>query len=129
MGKQIISTAMAPKAVGPYSQAVVYKNLLFISGQIGTFPADGKLPEEFAMQAKNAFYNLKAIAESAGSRLNRSLKVTVYLTDINRFAEMNEIYTKFFIDELPAREVVAVAGLPKNAQIEVSAIAYARDDT
>jgi 2-iminobutanoate/2-iminopropanoate deaminase len=131
MAKKLIKTALAPEAVGPYSQAVIHRNIIYISAQNGALPATSKLPESFESQIKNTMYNLKAVVESAGSRLDRIVKTIVYLTDMEKFHEMNSVYGKFFRDEqsLPARDVVAVSSLPKGALVAVSAIAYARDDT
>ncbi|QQS59753.1 hypothetical protein IPN35_02665 [Candidatus Peregrinibacteria bacterium] len=123
-----VETPLAPRAVGPYSQAAVYRNMLFVSGQIGLLPQGGALPENFLDEAKNALYNLKSITEASGSRLDRIFKVTVFLTDMSLFDDMNGIYRRFFPDNYPARECVAVAELPKGARIEISAQGFVRED-
>lgn len=128
MSGKIVETALAPKAMGPFSQAAIYKNVLYISAQNGALPIDGSIPVDFESQVKNALYNVKAVVEAAGSRLNRVVKVTVYLTDMSDFHKMNALYGKFFRDELPARDVVGVNSLPKGALIQISAMAFVRDD-
>jgi len=125
--KRIIETSLAPKPIGPYSQAVASGNQIYISGQLGLDLTSYDLPDDFATQVKNALYNLKSIVEAAGSRLDRILKVTVYLTDMNNFEKFNEVYRDFFLAQPPAREVVEVSRLPKDALIEISAIAFLQD--
>lgn len=117
------STPGAPAAIGPYSQAVIAGNLLFISGQLPIDPATGQFAEGgIAEHAHQSLKNLKAIAEAAGTSLNRVVKVTVYLQDIEDFAVVNQVYAKYFNAWLPARSAVQVAALPKNADIEIEAI-------
>jgi 2-iminobutanoate/2-iminopropanoate deaminase len=118
-----IHTDAAPQAIGPYSQAIRAGNLLFVSGQIPLPPAGGPMPEEFAQQARQALANLQAILAAAGADLSRVVKVNVFLTDLGRFAEFNEIYASFFGSHKPARAVVQVSGLPRGAHIEVEAVA------
>jgi 2-iminobutanoate/2-iminopropanoate deaminase len=127
--KTLVNTKLAPPAVGPYTQAVTYRNVLYVSGQLGATPTDPHLPQDFVSEVKNALYNLKAIIEAAGSKMEKVLKVTVLLTDMGHFQTMNDIYIRFFPENYPARECYAVKELPKNARIEISAIAYVRDDT
>ncbi|MDF1592703.1 MAG: RidA family protein [Desulfobacterales bacterium] len=118
-----ISTPKAPAAIGPYSQGVVAGNLLFISGQLPLDPKTGEFVqggiEEYTHQCLK---NLKAIAEAAGSSLERAVKVTVFLTNMEDFACVNQVYTQYFSDNLPARSAFQVAALPKNAAIEIEAI-------
>lgn len=120
-----IRTDKAPKAVGPYSQAVIAGGLVFVSGQIPIEPESGELiRSSLTAQAEQVFKNLKAVVEAAGSSLGDVVKVTLYLTDINRFAEVNEVYANFFNgDVLPARACVEVSALPKGVDIEADAIA------
>jgi len=127
--KSLVDTRLAPKPVGPYSQATVYRNMMYVSGQIGLDINTGELPEEFKTQAVNAMYNLKSVVEAGGSHMNRVLKVTVFLTSADDFGVFNELYGRFYTEDPPARETVIVAGLPKNARVEVSAIAYVREDS
>ncbi len=126
--KYLINTPLAPKPVGPYSQGNVYRNLLFVAGQIGLDVVNGGMPDDFHAQTKNSLYNLKSVVEAAGSNLSRVLKVTVYLTSADDFEALNEVYFKFFPENYPARETVVVAALPKNAKVEVSCVAYVRED-
>ena len=127
MDKGRIETNLAPDMGGLDPQGVMHKNMLFVSGQIGMTPL-GDLPDDFEEQAKNAFFNVKAIVEAAGSRLDRTVKVNVYLTDISRLMDMNLVYGRFFRDAPPARDVVEVRALKKGAQIQVSAEAFVRLD-
>ena len=121
--KTIINTAGAPKAIGPYSQAVRFGDLLFVSGTLGMNPKTG----EFAgagieAQAAQVLENLKAIVEAAGMSLQNVLKTTVFLRDMNDFAAFNEIYSRYFAEAPPARETVQVARLPRDAAIEISVV-------
>ncbi len=118
-----VQTANAPAAIGPYSQAVAHGGLAFLSGQLGIDPATGVIPEDFAAQARQALDNLRAVVEAAGSSLTRVLSVDVYLIDMGRFAEFNAIYSTYFTAHKPARAAVAVAALPREAQVEVRAVA------
>jgi len=120
-----ISTDKAPKAVGPYSQAVHANGFLFVSGQIPLNPATGEvLKGTPAQQAELALNNLKAIIEAAGSSLEKVVKVTLYITDMSKFSEINEVYGRFFKGPaLPARACVQVSALPKGVDVEVDAIA------
>jgi 2-iminobutanoate/2-iminopropanoate deaminase len=120
----IVHTAGAPKAIGPYSQAVVAGSLLFVSGQIPMDPASGQMVEgSFADQARRVLDNLDAILTAAGSGRDRVVKVTVFVTDLADFATLNEIYAAFFGDHRPARAVVEVAALPKGSRLEMEAVA------
>ena len=117
-----ISTTNAPAAVGPYSQAIKSGGLLFISGQLPIDLATGVFPGPIGEQARCCLRNLDAIAKEAGTSLQNAVKLTVFLTDMNDFAEVNSAYAEFFQGDAPARSCVAVVGLPKNAQIEIEAI-------
>ena len=123
--KEIIFTEKAPKPIGPYSQAIKIGNFLFISGQIPVDPESGKLVEEdIGAQTHQVLKNIKAIVEAAGGTLNNVVKVTVYLDDMDDFAEMNEVYSQYFSESKPARAAIEVSRLPKNVKIEIEAIAY-----
>jgi 2-iminobutanoate/2-iminopropanoate deaminase len=124
--KEIIQTEHAPKAIGPYSQAIKTNGFIFASGQIPTDPATGQfVPGGIAEQTEQAIKNLSRVLEAAGSGLNRVVKTTVFLADMSEFAAMNEVYGKFFDEEPPARATVAAAGLPRDARVEIEAIALA----
>ena len=118
-----IHTNEAPAAIGPYSQAVTHGGLVFLSGQLGIVPATGVIPEDFAAQARQALDNVRAVVEAAGSDLSRVLSVDVFLIDMGRFAQFNEIYSGYFSAHKPARAAVAVAALPREAQVEVRVVA------
>jgi 2-iminobutanoate/2-iminopropanoate deaminase len=119
-----IQTDAAPAAIGPYSQAMSSGNLLFCSGQIPLEPSTGELvKDEIEGQARRCLENLSALAEAAGGSLADAVRCTVYLTDMNDFARVNEVYAEFFGgDDPPARVAVAVAALPKGADVEIDAI-------
>ncbi len=125
MDKKIIATKDAPQAIGPYSQAVVFGNFIFISGQIPIIPKNGELIlggiEE---QTEQVLKNLEAILKSSNSSLINVLKTTVFITDLNNFGKMNKVYEKFFKDNPPARSTVEVSRLPKEVLVEIEAIAY-----
>ncbi len=120
---QSVMTHRAPGAIGPYSQAVMMNNALFISGQIGIDPSSNQMPEGFAEQAQNVFNNLKAILEAAGMGYAHVVKVTIFLQDMNDFGTLNDLYAQRFSAPYPARETVQVARLPKDAKLEISLIA------
>jgi 2-iminobutanoate/2-iminopropanoate deaminase len=122
-GSRTVRSAGAPPPVGPYSQAVVYSGLVITAGQIGIDPVTGTLPQGAAAQADRALRNLAAVLEAAGSGLDRVLKVTIFLTSMSDFEEVNRIYAGFFDDPFPARSTVAVAGLPKGALVEMEVTA------
>ena len=123
--KEIIFTEKAPKPIGPYSQAIKVGNFLFISGQIPVDPESGKLVEgDIGAQTHQVLKNIRAIVEAAGGTLNNVVKVTVYLDDMDDFAEMNEVYSQYFSESKPARTTIEVSRLPKNVKIEIEAIAY-----
>ncbi len=125
MKPQIVSTERAPAAVGPYSQAVIAGQTVYVSGQLGIDPATAQLVgPDTAVQARQALANIKAILEAAGSSLDQVVKATVYLADINDFAAVNEIYAASFPGpDYPARAAFQVAALPLAARIEIEAIA------
>ncbi|MDR3641281.1 MAG: Rid family detoxifying hydrolase [Humidesulfovibrio sp.] len=118
-----VHTAAAPAAIGPYSQAVTCGGLVYLSGQLGSDPKTGVIPEDFAAQVRQALTNLKAIVEAAGSNLDRVLSVDVFLIDMGNFGAFNEIYTSYFQNHLPARAVIGVAALPREAQVEIRCVA------
>ena len=125
MTKEIISTEKAPGAIGPYSQAVKYGNMVFTSGAIGIVPGTGLFPEGGVQaQARQCLENLKAVLEASGSSLENVLKTTVFIKDMNDFSKINEIYGQYFTEKQPGRSCVEVARLPKDALIEIEAIAY-----
>lgn len=122
--KKIIHTDTAPAAIGPYSQAVVFQNLVFVSGQIPLVPETGALAEGgIAAQTRQVLTNLDAVLRAAGSSLGDVLKTTVYLKDMGQFPEMNAIYGEFFGESLPARATVEVSRLPKDVAVEIDAVA------
>lgn len=117
-----IATPKAPAAIGPYVQARVAGNFVFVSGQLGMTP-DGVMPADFDTQAHNALKNLISILEAAGSSLSKVLKTTVFLSDLADFTRINAIYAEYFKDPCPARSCFEVARLPKDALVEIEAIA------
>jgi 2-iminobutanoate/2-iminopropanoate deaminase len=122
--KEIVSSDHAPEAIGPYSQAIVANGLVYASGQIGIVPQTGRLMEGgTASEARQCLENLDAVLKAAGSSLHKAVKVTVYLTDINDFADVNAVYMKFFNDKPPARSCVGGASLPLGAKVEIEAMA------
>ncbi len=124
--KEIIQTAHAPDAIGPYSQAIRANGLVFASGQIPTDPQTGQfVPGGIQEQTEQALKNLAAVLEAAGSGLDRIVKTTVFLADMNEFSAMNEIYGRFFRENPPARATVEAARLPRDARVEIEAIALA----
>ena len=124
MKKEIISTTAAPAAIGPYSQAVKVGNFLFTSGQIPLVPSTMEIVEgDVQMQTKQCMENLKGLLEAGGSSLEKVVKTTVFIKDMNDFPKINEIYAGFFTEAQPARSCVEVARLPKDVLIEIEAIA------
>jgi 2-iminobutanoate/2-iminopropanoate deaminase len=122
--RQAVSTEHAPKAIGPYSQAVRAGNMLFVSGQIPIDPATGSLIQgDIASQTRRVFENLTAILEAAGGSLDNVVRTTVFLADMGDFAAMNEVYAGYFSTPAPARSTVQAARLPKDARIEIDVIA------
>jgi 2-iminobutanoate/2-iminopropanoate deaminase len=123
MTKQLIDTNEAPKAIGPYAQGVRAGGLIFASGQLPVNPETNELVEDIKGATKQSLENLKAIMTSAGASLSNIVKVTVFLRDMNNFNEMNEVYATYFPSNPPARSTIQVARLPKDAIVEIEAIA------
>ncbi|HRZ10165.1 MAG TPA: RidA family protein [Gemmatimonadales bacterium] len=124
MSLTVVSTPGAPKAIGPYSQAIVHGGLVYTAGQVALDPATMELVAGgVAEQADRALTNLTAVLAEAGSGLGRVIKTTVYLVDMADFGAMNEVYARHFGNHRPARSTVAVAGLPKGARVEIDVIA------
>ncbi len=122
--KEVVKTVKAPDAIGPYSQAVRMGNMVFLSGQIAIDPKTQQFIDgDIKTQTSLVLDNLKAVLEASGSSPDSVVKTTIYLTDINDFAEVNEVYALYFSSGKPARSTVCVAALPKNAKIEIDAIA------
>jgi 2-iminobutanoate/2-iminopropanoate deaminase len=125
-GKKIVHTEKAPKAIGPYSQAIRIESLVFTAGQVGLDPATMELVEGgVEAQTRQVLTNLKRVLESADSGLNFVVKTTVFLQNMSDFAAMNAIYAEFFPENPPARSTVAVAALPKGALVEIECLAMA----
>lgn len=126
MKREVVQTDKAPKAIGPYEQAVKVSGFLFTSGQIAIDPATGKLIEgDVSAQTRRVLENLKAVLEAGGSSLDRVLKATVYLTDLSAFSKMNEVYAQYLGHVKPARSTVGVASLPLGAGVEIDLVAIA----
>lgn len=123
--KTVISTKAAPGAIGPYSQAIESSGLIFVSGQLPIDPATGSFPEVGIQgQTRQSLLNASAILQAAGSGLDKVVKTTVFLKDMDDFNSMNEVYSQFFSDDCPARSAVQVARLPKDALVEIEMIAF-----
>jgi 2-iminobutanoate/2-iminopropanoate deaminase len=123
MKKDIITTQDAPNAIGPYSQAVRAGELLFVSGQLPVNPETGAMAQTVKEQAAQSLANIKAILNEAGLGMEDIVKTTIFLTDMNHFGVVNEVYSRFFAGNYPARSTVQVAKLPKDADVEIEAIA------
>ncbi|HJB71917.1 MULTISPECIES: RidA family protein [Barnesiella] len=121
--KKVISTTAAPKAIGPYSQAIEAGGMIFLSGQLPIDPATGTMPEGIEAQTRQSFANIKAILAEAGCTVDHIVKTTVYLADMSLFAPMNEVYAQQFSGAFPARSAFAVKELPKQALVEIEVIA------
>jgi 2-iminobutanoate/2-iminopropanoate deaminase len=122
--KQVISTGHAPKAIGPYSQAVVYQGLAYLSGQIALDPATGQIVEGgISAQTQRVLENIQAVLEACGASLDSVLKTTVFLKDMGDFAAMNETYARYFANNPPARSTVQAAKLPRDVAVEIDVIA------
>jgi 2-iminobutanoate/2-iminopropanoate deaminase len=122
--KQTIATAGAPKAIGPYSQAIVAHGLAFLSGQIPLDPSTGKLVEgDVSVQTERVLENLRAVLDACGSSLARVVKTTVFLQDMDDFPKMNEVYARYFAENPPARSTVQAARLPRDVKVEIDAVA------
>lgn len=126
MDRSVVQTSEAPQAIGPYSQAIIAGDMVFCSGQIPLTP-DGVLVEgDVAVQTRQVLTNLQAVLAAAGSSLDQVVKTTVFLADMNDFAAMNAVYAEFFAANPPARSTVQVARLPRDARVEIEAIALRR---
>jgi 2-iminobutanoate/2-iminopropanoate deaminase len=124
MEKKVINTNSAPAPIGPYNQAIQAGNLLFISGQIAINPASGNIEfTDTIGETHQVMHNIKAILTAAGMGFGNVVKTTIFLSDMSLFATVNEVYGKYFSSDFPARETVAVKGLPKNVNVEISMIA------
>jgi 2-iminobutanoate/2-iminopropanoate deaminase len=122
--REIVNTSKAPNAIGPYSQAIKVNKMVFLSGQIAIDPNTQQFIDgDIDTQTKRVLDNLKSVLEASGSSLESVVKTTIYLTDINDFSKVNEIYASYFSSGKPARSSVCVAALPKNAKVEIDAIA------
>jgi len=122
--KQIIATENAPKAIGPYSQAVAHNGLVYLSGQIPLDPATNQMVEgDITVQTERVLQNLAAVLEAANSSLKKVLKTTVYLKNMADFPKMNEVYGRYFNENPPARSTVEAARLPRDVQVEIDLIA------
>ncbi len=123
MARTSVFTDKAPKAIGPYSQAVRAGNTVYLSGQIPLDPKTGELVSgDFEQEARRVFENLKAVAEAAGSGLKDVARVTIYLTDLAHFPKVNEVMAEYFQEPYPARVTIGVAALPRGARVEVDAV-------
>ena len=118
-----ISTDKAPQAIGPYSQAIISGGLMFCSGQIPINPETGDIPEGVEAQAHQVFKNIKNLLEAGGSSIDKVVKTSVFIKDMNDFAKINEIYAQYFTEDFPARSCVEVARLPKDVLLETEVIA------
>ena len=125
MRKQVIQTAEAPQAIGPYSQAVRVGNLVFLSGQIPLDPASGNIVEgDIVVQTRRVMENLGAVLRAAGASFAEVVKATIFLADLGHFSKMNEVYAGYFTSEPPARATVQVGALPRGVLIEIDMIAH-----
>ena len=123
---EVVSTEKAPGAIGPYSQAIKANGMVFCSGQIPIDPATGNfVSEDVSDQTVQVFKNLTAVLDAAGSGLDKVVKTTVFLADMNDFAAMNEVYGQYFVENKPARATVQAARLPRDAKVEIECIAIA----
>src|SRR5436305_1169867 len=122
--KKTVATDSAPKAIGPYSQAIVHNGMAYLSGQIPLDPATGQMVEgDIAAKTTRVWENLKAVREACGSGLASVVKTTVFIKDMGEFAKMNEVYGKYFSENPPARSTVEAARLPRDVRVEIDAIA------
>ncbi|MDB5007172.1 MAG: yabJ 2 [Mucilaginibacter sp.] len=122
--KTVINTQNAPAPIGPYSQAIIAGNLVFVSGQVAINPLNGELVmDDIKIETTQVMENIKAILTAAGIDFNNIVKTSIFLTDMQNFAQVNEVYGTYFTDDFPARETIQVAGLPKNVNVEISVTA------
>lgn len=124
MSKQEIATTSAPAAIGPYSQGVAVGNTVYVSGQLPIDPATGNMPQEIAAQTRQSLTNISEILKAQGLTMDNVVKVTVLMQDLSGFTAMNEVYAEFFTAPFPARAAFEVAKLPKDALVEIEAIAH-----
>jgi 2-iminobutanoate/2-iminopropanoate deaminase len=125
MSKKIIHTDLAPAPIGPYNQAILAGKTLYVSGQIPLDPATGALIQDSVQaEAHQVLKNVQAVLEAAGYAFKDVVKTSIFLRDMQHFAEVNAVYAEYFTEAEPARETVAVAGLPKHVRVEISVIAY-----
>ena len=120
--KKIVSTDLAPAAIGPYSQATIVGGMLYTSGVIPVDPATGNIPEGSVAQAEQAFKNIKNLIEAAGGTMADVVKTTVFIKEMDDFAAINEVYGRYFVEPYPSRSCVEVARLPKDVMLEIEAI-------
>jgi len=126
VNKQIVATDQAPKAIGPYSQAVVYNGMAYLSGQIPLDPVTQQLIDgDVAAQTERVLENIKSVLAACGSSLDKVLKTTVFLADMSEFTRMNEVYGRYFSANAPARSTVQAARLPRDVRVEIDCIAIA----
>lgn len=121
--KQATTTRNAPGAIGPYTQAITANGMLYTSGQLPVDSQSGEMPADAQKQAEVSLKNLRAIVEAGGSSMNKVIKTTVFIKDMNDFAKINEVYAQFFAEPYPARSCVEVARLPKDALVEIECVA------
>ncbi|MGM0890573.1 MAG: RidA family protein [Bacillota bacterium] len=121
--KKVIQSENAPKAIGPYSQGIQTGSLLFISGQLPVDPISGNMSEDIQIQTKQSLENVKAVVLAAGFSMDDIMKTTVYVKDLGQFSEINQVYANYFSHNPPARACVEIARLPKDAGVEIEAIA------
>ena len=125
MSKTVIQTQYAPKAIGTYSQGIIFQNLVFTSGQIPINPENGKLVEnDFKLEVHQVLNNVNAVLKEGGSSLMSAIKLTVFLTDLSFFQEVNEVFNDYFPNDPPARSAVQVSALPMSARIEIEAVGF-----
>ena len=122
MERKVISTDRAPGAIGPYSQGIKIESLVYTSGQLPVNPETGEIPKEIEAQTRQSLENVKAVLEAGGSCMKNTVKLLIFIKDMNDFVKMNEVYGQFFKENYPARSCVEVARLPKDALIEIEAI-------
>lgn len=124
MTTKVVSTKKAPQAIGPYSQGMIAGNMVYTSGQLGIDPTNGEIVSSSIQdEARQSLKNVEAVLKEAGAELTDVIKTTVFVKDLNQFAEINEVYSEFFSEHKPARSCVEVARLPKDGNIEIEAIA------
>lgn len=123
--KKVVATTNAPAAIGPYSQGIVANGFVYTAGQLPVDPATGEMPEDIAKQTEITLKNVAAVLEAAGSSLDKAVKITVFVKDINDFDKINEVYKTFFKDKPPVRSLIQAARLPRDVGIEIECVALA----